>query len=217
MDKNLQRAEEEPDREEGERPEEGQPEMDSGVGRALLKNRTILLTGEITSKMAAQIVAQLLYMESEGNDPIRVMIDSPGGEANAGFAIFDTIRFVKPTVYTIGMGLVASAGAVVLLAAKKKCRVGFPNSHYLLHQPLSGMSGVASDIEIHAREIEKVRHQINLIVSKECKKTIAQVEKDTDRDFWLDSQEATEYGLIDSVVPSSAELNKKIGIGAAAK
>lgn len=185
-------------------------EPDADIGRKLLKNRIILLTGEIHTKLSTQIVGQLLYLESEGTGAIKIMIDSPGGDVNAGFAIFDAIRFVQPPVYTIGMGLIASAGALVLLAAKKGNRLGFANSHYMMHQPMSGMSGVASDIEIHAREIERVRKQINAIISKECKKTAAQVEKDTDRDFWLNAKEAAEYGLIDGIVRSSAELNRKI-------
>ena len=176
------------------------------VAKQLLRNRNILLSGEIDKPLAASIVGQLLYLEAENDEPIRIFIDSPGGDVGAGFAIFDTIRFVRPRVYTVGIGLVASAGALVLLAAQRKYRVGFLNSHYMLHQPLSGMSGVASDIEIHAREAEKVRQQINAIISKECKKTRAQVERDTDRDFWLNAEEAIAYGLIASVAQSSSDL-----------
>lgn len=193
-----------------EQAEEERPELDNDVGRRLLKNRTVLLTGEIDTKLSTQIVGQLLYLEAESREPIKVMIDSPGGDVNAGFAIFDTLRFVQPTIYTVGIGLVASAGAIILLAAKRENRFGLANSHYMIHQPMSGMSGVASDIEIHAREIERIHHQINSIIAKECKKTVAQVEKDTDRDFWLNAKEAVVYGLIDSVIRSSTELKKRI-------
>lgn len=201
---------EEPDSPEQDLPEDERPELENDVGRKLLKNRTILLTGEIDTKLSTQIVGQLLYLEADGTEPIKVLIDSPGGDVNAGFAIFDTIRFIEPKVYAIGIGLVASAGALILLAAKRENRFGFLNSHYMMHQPLSGMSGVASDIEIHAREVERIRQQINAIIAKECKKTLLQVEKDIDRDLWLNAKEALEYGLIDSVIRSSAELKKRI-------
>lgn len=200
---------EEPDAEE-ERLEEERGELDIDVGRKLLKNRIILLTGEINTRLSTQTIGRLLYLEAESKAPIKIMIDSPGGDVNAGFAIFDTIRFIQPTVYTVGVGLVASAGALVLLASKREHRFGLVNSHYMIHQPLSGMSGVASDIEIHAREIARVHQQINAIIAKECKKTITQVEKDTDRDFWLSAKEAVDYGLLDGVLRSSAELRKRV-------
>jgi len=186
--------------------EDEKRDLPSDIRQQLLKNRVILLSGEIDKALSAQIVSQLLYLELEGDEGIKLFIDSPGGDVNAAFAIFDTIRFIKPPVHAIGMGLIASAGALVLLAARKERRVGFKNSHYMLHQPLSGMSGVASDIEIHAREVEKIRHQINEIIAKECKKTRAQVEKDTDRDFWLTADDAVKYGLIKSIIHSSTEL-----------
>ena len=119
---------------------------------------------------------------------------------DAGYAIFDMIRFIKAPVYCIGMGLVASAGALILLAADKTRRLGLPNSHYLIHQPLSGINGVATDIEIHAKELEKTRAKINDLIAQETGKPLAQVQLDTDRDYWLNAEEAKEYGLIDKVV-----------------
>ncbi|MDR1248465.1 MAG: ATP-dependent Clp protease proteolytic subunit, partial [Treponema sp.] len=119
------------------------------MGR-MLKTRTILLSGEIKKELAERTIRQLLLLEDMGDDPIRVFIDSPGGDADAGYAIFDMIRFVKPPVWTIGMGLVASAAAIIQLASPRERRAGLPNSHYLIHQPLSGIRGVATDIEIHA-------------------------------------------------------------------
>ena len=176
------------------------------VSERLLKERIIVLSGEVNKPLAARIVSQLLYLDVESKDPIHVYIDTPGGDVNAGFAIFDMMRLVNSPVYTIGMGLVASAGALILLAAGRERRLGLENSHYMLHQPLSGMSGVASDIEIHAREIERLRHRINAIISQECGKAVKQVEKDTDRDFWLNAEESLKYGLISRVVSKRSDI-----------
>ncbi|MCQ2604498.1 MAG: ATP-dependent Clp protease proteolytic subunit [Spirochaetia bacterium] len=171
-----------------------------------LKTRTILLSGEIDKKSAEKTISQLLILEAENDDPIKIFIDSPGGDVDAAFAIFDMIRFIKPEVIIVSMGLAASAGALILLAAEKKNRLGFPNSHYLIHQPLSGIRGVATEIEIHAREMEKTRQKINSIIAEETGKPLAQVEKDTDRDYWLTAEEAVEYGLISRILTSRDEL-----------
>jgi ATP-dependent Clp protease, protease subunit len=172
----------------------------------MLKTRTILLSGEINKALAEKVIKQLLLLEADGDDPIKVFIDSPGGDANAGYAIFDMIRFVKPMVYTIGMGLVASAGALVLLAAPKDRRLAFANSSYMIHQPLSGIRGVATEIEIHATEIEKLRIKLNKLISEETGKDIKQVELDTDRDCWLDGAEALDYGLVSKIVVNRSEM-----------
>jgi ATP-dependent Clp protease protease subunit len=172
----------------------------------MLKTRTIILSGEINNDLSEKTIRQLLLLEDMGDDPIRVFIDSPGGDADAGFAIFDMIRFVRPEVWTIGMGLVASAAAIIQLAAPKERRLGLPNSHYLIHQPLSGIRGVATDIEIHAREIDKIREKINRLISLETGKAFDQVEKDTDRDFWMDAEGAVQYGLISKVIVNRSEL-----------
>jgi ATP-dependent Clp protease protease subunit len=172
----------------------------------MLKTRTILLSGEINKELAERTIRQLLLLEDMGEDPIRIFIDSPGGDADAGYAIFDMIRFVKPPVWTIGMGLVASAAAIILLAATKEQRIGLPNSHYLIHQPLSGIRGVATDIEIHARELEKLREKINRLIADETGQAVTQVEKDTDRDFWMNAEEAVKYGLISRVIEKRSDL-----------
>lgn len=173
----------------------------------MLKTRTILISGEINKELAERVIRQLIILETENDEPIHVFIDSPGGDADAGYAIFDMIRFVKPEVYTVGMGLVASAGALILLAADKEHRVATPNSHYLIHQPLSGMRGVATDIEIHAREIERMKARINQLISEETGQELKKVEKDTDRDFWMNAEEAKEYGLISKIVFRREELS----------
>ena len=172
----------------------------------LLKTRSILISGEIDKKMAEKVVSQLLMLEAENDDPIKVFIDSPGGDVDSAYAIFDMIRFVKPKVTMIAMGLAASAGALILLAGDKENRFGFPNSHYLIHQPLSGIRGVATEIEIHAKEIEKTRHKINALIAKETGKSLAQVEKDTDRDYWMSAEEALDYGLISKIISNRSQL-----------
>ncbi len=172
----------------------------------MMKTRTILLSGEVNKELAEKVVKQLLLLEAEGDDPIKVFIDSPGGDVDAGFAIFDMMRFVKPDVYTIGMGLVASAGALILLASPKERRIGLPNSHYLIHQPLSGIRGVATEIEIHAKELEKLRQKLNELISKETGQDPAKVEQDTDRDYWMNANEALTYGLLSKVIIKREEL-----------
>ncbi len=174
----------------------------------MLKTRTILVSGEINKSLAERVVRQLFLLEDAGDDPVRVFIDSPGGDADAGYAIFDMLRFITPPVYTVGMGLVASAGALILLAAEKEHRFGLPNSHYLIHQPSSGMRGVATDIEIHAREIERTRERINVLIAEETGQDLEKVAKDTDRDFWMGSDEAKEYGLINRIVARRAEIEE---------
>ncbi|MDR1252535.1 MAG: ATP-dependent Clp protease proteolytic subunit [Treponema sp.] len=185
--------------------EDGTPWPDPLAGK-MLKTRTILLSGEIKKELAEKTIRQLLLLEAMGDEPVRIFIDSPGGDADAGYAIFDIIRFIKPPVWTIGMGLVASAAAIIQLAAPRERRVGLPNSHYLIHQPLSGIRGVASDIEIHARELDKLREKINRLISDETGVAAGQVEKDTDRDFWMNAVEAVAYGLLSRVITRRDEL-----------
>lgn len=180
------------------------PEADA-LAEKILKTRTILLSGEVNKELAEKVVKQLLLLEADSDEPIKVFIDSPGGDVDAGFAIFDMIRFVKPEVYTVGMGLVASAGALILLAAPKERRIGLPNSHYLIHQPLSGMRGVATEIEIHAKELEKLRVKLNKLIADETGQKIERVEKDTDRDYWMGSADALEYGLISKIITNRSE------------
>ena len=190
--------------------EEKEPKAQESTSEVMntkfLKTRQILLSGEVNKVLAEKIVRQLLVMEADSDEPIRIYIDSPGGDVDAGYAIFDMIRFVKAPVYCIGMGLVASAGALILLAADKSRRIGLPNSHYLIHQPLSGIKGVATDIEIHAQELEKTKAKINDLIAQETGKPLEQVAKDTDRDYWLSATEAMEYGLISKVVSKREEL-----------
>ena len=177
----------------------------------MLKTRNILISGEIRKELAEKTVKQLLLLDSMGKESIRIFIDSPGGDADAGFAIFDMIRFVQSPVWTIGMGLVASAAAIIQLACPREFRAGLPNSHYLIHQPLSGIRGVATDIEIHARELDKLREKINHLIADETGQPFPQVEKDTDRDYWMNAEEAVSYGLISRVIQKQSELGAETG------
>ena len=191
---------------EEEGPEEVKKEPEFGLIERVLKTRNVLLAGEINKSLAERVIRQLILLEAESEEPVRVFIDSPGGDADAAYAIFDMMRFVKPPIHTIGMGLVASAGAIVLLAATKENRVGLPNSHYLIHQPLSGMRGVATEIEIHARELDRLRRRINKLIADETGQPLEKVEKDTDRDYWMGAEEAQGYGLIARIVSRREEL-----------
>ena len=185
---------------------EGQNISVDMLAARMLKTRTILISGEINKDLAEKTIKQLLVLEDSSTEPVRIFIDSPGGDADAGYAIFDMIRFVRPPVWTIGMGLVASAAAIIQLASPKERRVGLPNSHYLIHQPLSGIRGVATDIEIHARELDKLRAKINSLIAEETGISPEQVEKDTDRDYWMNAEEAANYGLISRVITRRDEL-----------
>ena len=186
--------------------EKGKDQEMEAASEKMLKTRTIILSGEVNKELAEKVVKQLLLLEADSDEPIKVFIDSPGGDVDAGFAIFDMIRFVKPEVYTVGMGLVASAGALILLAAPKERRLGLPNSHYLIHQPLSGMRGVATEIEIHAKELEKLRVKLNNLIAEETGQKLDRVEKDTDRDYWMSADEAGDYGLISKIITKRSEL-----------
>jgi len=188
------------DPESSQRPDEGM------LFSRMLKSRTIMVSGEINKQLAERVIRSLILLEEESADPIKVYIDSPGGDADAGYAIFDMMRFVKPQIIMIGMGLVASAAAIIILASPRERRIGLPNSHYLIHQPMSGTRGVATEIEIHAKEIEKLRIKINRLIADETGQPMEKVEKDTDRDYWMNAEEAVSYGLLSKVIKTRAEM-----------
>ena len=178
------------------------------LAEKFLKTRQILLSGETNKELAEKFNKQLLLLEADSNKPVYVYIDSPGGDVTAGFAIYDMIRFVKCPVVLIGNGLIASAAALILLAVPQNMRVGLPNSEYLIHQPLSGMRGTATDIQIHTANVKKTKAKINKIISEATGKDLKKVEADTDRDYWLDADEALEYGLISKIISNRDELKK---------
>jgi len=167
----------------------------------LLKERIIFMVGPVEDYMANLIVAQLLFLESENPDKdISIYINSPGGSVSAGLAIYDTMQFVKPDISTLCVGLAASMGAVILTGGAKGKRHALPNSKMLIHQPLGGVQGQASDIEIHAREILKTREKLNEILATQTGQPMNVITRDTDRDNFMSPQEALKYGLIDSVL-----------------
>lgn len=166
----------------------------------LLKDRIIFISGEIDDNTANLVVAQLLFLEAENPDKdINIYINSPGGSITAGMAIYDTMEYIKPDVSTICVGMAASMGAFLLAAGANGKRFALPNAEVMIHQPLGGAKGQASDIKIQAMRILKMREDINKILSEKTGKPIEQIEKDTDRDFFMTAQEAVEYGLIDKV------------------
>jgi len=186
------------------KPEAPQDGME--LTKKLMETRTILLSGEINKELSERVIKQLLLLEADNDEPIKIFIDSPGGDADAGFAIYDMIRFVKPQIITVGMGLIASAASIILISVPAERRLALPNSHYMIHQPLSSIRGVASDIEIHAQELEKLRKKANRLYAEETGQPEDKVAKDTDRNFWLNAEEALEYGLISRIIKTRADL-----------
>ena len=175
----------------------------------LLKERVIFMVGQVEDHMANLIVAQLLFLESENPDKdIHVYINSPGGSVTAGMAIYDTMQFIKPDVSTLCIGQAASMGAFLLAGGAAGKRFALPNSRMMIHQPLGGYSGQASDIDIHAKEILKIREKLNSKLAHHTGQTIKQIAKDTDRDRFMDAAEAKSYGLIDDVLEHRADSIK---------
>lgn len=172
----------------------------------LLKTRTIMVTDEVSKKMAQQIMTQLVLLEEENNDDIKMFINSPGGDADAGFAIYDMMRFVKPKIKAICAGVVASAAVIILLGAQKENRFSLPSARILIHQPSTGIHGTASDIQIEANEILKCREKINRLISEETGQAVEKVESDTKRNFWMSAEEAIKYGLVNKIIRTSDGL-----------
>ena len=166
----------------------------------LLKDRIIMLTGEIDDNLANSIVSQLLYLDSLNNNDISLYINSPGGSITAGMAIYDTMNFIKSEVSTICLGMAASMGAFLLSSGSKGKRYCLPNSEVMIHQPLGGATGQATEIKIAAEHILKIKEKVNKILANNTNKDINQIERDTERDNYLNSSEALEYGLIDKIL-----------------
>jgi len=176
------------------------------VMEKLLKSRTIVISGEINQSLAEKVVTQLLILEEMGNDPIKIFINSQGGHVEAGDTIHDMIKFITPKVIMIGTGWVASAGITIYLAADKENRYSLPNTRYMIHQPLGGFNGPATDIGIEAEEILRVRKRINKIISEATGQPLERVEKDTDRNYWLSSDDAITYGIANKIISNHSDL-----------
>jgi len=167
----------------------------------LLKDRIVFIGTPITDEIANLVIAQMLFLESEDPDKdIHLYLNTPGGSVSAGLAIYDTMQYVKSPISTICMGQAASMGALLLAAGAKKKRFALPHARILIHQPMGGFQGQATDIDIHAREILRIREELNNILTKHTKQPIEKVHEDTERDFFMDGKQAKEYGLIDEVV-----------------
>ncbi len=178
------------------------------IGEKLMKSRIIMITDVITKKLAQTTIGQLLILEQEDPEKeIKVFINSPGGDADAGFAIYDMMKFIKPKIKNICAGVAASAAVIILLGADKESRVSLPNSRILIHQPSTGVHGTASDIQIEASEILKCREKINRMISDETNREFEKVENDTKRNYWMSAEEAVEYGLISKIIKTQSDLS----------
>ena len=165
-----------------------------------LKSRTIFISGEINQELAEKVCTKLLILEELSDEPIKIFINSQGGHVESADTIHDVIKFIKPKVIMIGTGWVASAGITIYLAAEKENRYSLPNTRYMIHQPLGGFNGPANDIGIEAKEILRARTRINNLISEATNQPIEKVNKDTDRNYWLTSTEALEYGLVNKII-----------------
>lgn len=182
------------------------PTFRDPVAEGLLRARTILISGEIHQRLAERVMGQLLLMATQSDDPITVYINSQGGHVEAGDTIHDMIRYVKPAVRMVGTGWVASAGALIYVAVPRERRFCLPNTRFLLHQPAGGTGGSASDIEIEAREILRMRDRLNKIFARETGQDVSRIEDDTHRNFWLDADSAVQYGLVGRIIEHVGEL-----------
>jgi ATP-dependent Clp protease protease subunit len=182
----------------------GRGERSYDIYSRLLKDRIIMLSGEVNDQVASTIVAQMLFLEAQDPDKdIYFYINSPGGVITAGMSMFDTMNYIKPDVVTICMGQAASMGAFLLSSGTPGKRYALPHARIMIHQPLGGAQGQSTDIQIQAKEIQRLKDTLNEILSKQTGKTLKKIEKDTDRDFFMSSEEAVEYGLIDKVLEKS--------------
>jgi ATP-dependent Clp protease, protease subunit len=175
------------------------------VQNALFNSRTVLIFGEINMRLAERVTAQLLALAADGDKDIRVVINSPGGHVESGDTIHDMIRFCGPKVKVIGTGWVASAGASIYLGAAKENRFCLPNTRFMLHQPSGGVRGQASDIQIEADEIIKMRERMNRMIAKETGQTYEKIVKDTQRNYWMSAEEAVAYGVVSKIINSASE------------
>ncbi|MEQ9518256.1 MAG: ATP-dependent Clp protease proteolytic subunit [Parvibaculum sp.] len=178
------------------------PLIESG----LFKSRTILITGEINDRIARATTERLLAMSGEGDEPITLVVSSPGGHVESGDMIHDMIKFVKPVVRTLGTGWVASAGALIFVGAEKENRFCLPNTRFLLHEPRGGVGGSASEIDIQAREVLRMRERLNKIFAGATGQTLEKIVADTNRDFWMSAEEAREYGVVNKIINAQSEI-----------
>jgi ATP-dependent Clp protease protease subunit len=200
------------DEDEDERPQDGRKDEGLGlpegdrIGKLYFNSRTVIVAGSINDKLAQRTVAHLLALAEDSDKPINMLISSPGGHVESGDMIHDVMKFIRPTVRTIGSGWVSSAGALIFVAAEKQNRFCLPNTRFLLHQPSGGIGGTSSDMMIQAEQVRLMRDRLNHIFAEATGQSIERIEADTQRDFWLNTQEAVDYGLLGKVIRSVDEL-----------
>jgi ATP-dependent Clp protease protease subunit len=172
----------------------------------LFKSRTLVISGEINQQLASHVIAQLIALDAESAQPITMFINSQGGHVESGDTIHDVVRFIRSPVRMIGTGWVASAAALIYIASPRELRLALPNTRFLLHQPAGGVGGSASDIEIEAREILKMRERLNRLMARETGQPVERIQDDTRRNFWLDAEAALEYGLVGRIIHSADDI-----------
>ena len=215
MDEDLRRLllhtpmDPQPDDEEDEEEAPPRPNItavSNHVRDVLFRNRMLIISGEVSQKLAADVMGQLLAMSAESDDPIRIFINSQGGHVESGDTIHDMIQFVSAPVLMVGTGWVASAGALIYVAVPRERRFSLPNTRFLLHQPAGGARGTAADVEIEAREILKMRERLNKVFAERTGQTLERIQDDTRRNFWLSAKEAQDYGLVGQIVASARDV-----------
>ncbi len=199
---------EEMEEEEQEEKQEQAPSKPPSLMEKMLKARTILIYGAIDQKLAQRVTEQLLLLAADSDDDIKLFINSQGGHVESGDTIFDMIRFVKPRVKIIGTGWVASAGALIYISVPPEDRFSLPHTRYMIHQPLGGVRGQASDIAIEAEEIMKMRARLDEMFAEQTGQPLARIKKDTERNYWMSAEEAIAYGLVGKVVKGQADLDE---------
>jgi ATP-dependent Clp protease protease subunit len=183
-----------------------EPAKETPLAAMLLQSRLVMVVGEVDQELAEDVISRLLLLDTKSHDPIKVIIASPGGHVDSGYAIYDVMRFIASPVISIGAGWVASIAVPILLGADKDKRFALPNTRFLLHQPSGGAGGQAADIRIEAREILKIRNRINALISRETGQPEDKVAKDSDRNFWMNAEEALEYKLISKIISHVDEI-----------
>lgn len=176
------------------------------LGALILKARTVLVNGQVDQELAQKVISQLIVLDAESHEPIKVIITSPGGHVDSGYAIHDMMKFIESPVVTIGAGWVASIAVPIFFGAPKGKRYSLPGTRFLIHQPSGGAGGQAADIRIEAQEIIKIRKRINEMIARETGQSVEKVTKDSERNFWMSSEEAVTYGLVDKIITKSKEV-----------
>lgn len=185
---------------------EEENEKKDDIASLMLKTRTVLVNGEVDQEMAQKVISQLLVLDSDSHDPIKVIVTSPGGHIDSGYAIHDVMIFIESPVITIGAGWVASIAVPIFFGAPKGHRYSLPGTRFLIHQPSGGAGGQAADIRIEAQEIIKLRKRINELIADETGQDVEKVAKDSERNFWMTAQEALDYGIVDKIITGAKEV-----------